>query len=174
MTRRSALGLLCGATGATVGCGYHTGGKAELVPKSIQTIHIPAFQSLTTRYRLVDLLPQQIEREFIVKSRFRIENDPDLADAVINGVVNSANVVPTIFDPSSGKATNVQVVVFVGYRFLERATGRLLFDRPNLLFRQNYSISVNPHQFFDEVSPALDRVARDVSRDVVTSVLESF
>ena len=174
MNRRSALSLLCGVTGGAVGCGYHTGGKAELVPKSIQTIHIPAFQSLTTRYRLVDLLPQQIEREFQVKSRFRIENDPDVADAIISGVVNSANILPTVFDPGSGKATNVQVVVFIGYRFLERATGRLLFDRPSLLFRQNYSISVNPHQFFDEVSPALDRVARDVSRDLVSSVLESF
>ena len=174
MTRRSALGLLCGAGGLSFSCGYHTGGKADLVPKSIQTIHIPAFQSLTTRYRLVDLLPQQIEREFQVKSRFRIENDPDTADAIIKGVVNSANIAPTIFDPTSGKATNVQVVVFISYRFVERATGRVLFDRPNLLFRQNYSISVNPHQFFDEVGPALDRVARDVGRDLVSSVLESF
>lgn len=157
-----------------MGCGYHTGGKAVLVPQSIQTIHIPAFQSLTTRYRLVDLLPQQIEREFVAKSRFRIENDPAVADAILSGSVNTAQIVPTIYDPTTGKATNVQVIVVISYRLVERATGRVLFSRSSLAFRQNYSIAADPHQFLDEVSPALDRVSRDVGRDVVSSVLESF
>lgn len=174
MTRRQAFSLLAGVAAGTASCGYHTGGKADLVPKSIGTIHVSAFQSLTTRYRLVDLIPQQIEREFIAKSRFRIENDPDVADAVLGGSVNSAQILPTVYDPSTGRATNVQVFVLISYRLVERATARLLFSRNNLGFRQNYSIAADPHQFFDEVGPALDRVSRDVGREVVSSVLESF
>ncbi len=171
--RRAFLGVAAAACGG-LGCGYHVGGKADLVPKSVQTINIPAFVSLTTRYRLVDLLPQQIEREFIAKSRFRIENDPAVADAILNGTVNSASIFPTVSDPTTGKATNVQVIVYISYRLLERATGRVLFSKSNLGFRQNYSIAADPHQFFDEVGPALDRVSRDIGRDVVSSVLESF
>ena len=175
MTRRQALSLLCAGAGASLaGCGYHTTGTADLIPKSIQTIHIPAFQNLSIRYRLIDLLPQQIEREFIARGRFRIENDPAAADAVLNGSVLSANIYPTIFDPTTGKATSVQVLVVIAYNFVERATGRILFNRSNLPFRQNYSIAVDPHQFFDEVGPALDRVARDIGRDVVSSILENF
>ena len=174
MMRRSALAVAAVYACGALGCGYHVGGKADLVPKTIQTINIPAFVSLTTRYRLVDLLPQQIEREFIAKSRFRIENDPAMADAMLNGTVNSTVIIPTVSDPTTGKATNVQVVVVMSYQMVERATGRVLFTRSNLVFRQNYSIAADPHQFFDEVGPALDRVSRDIGRDVVSSVLESF
>lgn len=174
MTRRNAMLLIGGSAGLASSCGYHTGGRAELVPQSIQTIYIPAFQSLTTRYRLVDMLPQEIGREFIAKSRFRIENDPAMADAILNGTINNVAIIPSIYDPGSGKATNVQVVMTMSYRFLERATGRVLFSKNNLNFRQNYSIAADPHQFFDEVGPALDRVSRDVGRDIVSSVLESF
>ncbi len=174
MTRRQAFPLLAGVAAATTSCGYHTGGKADLVPKSVQTFHVSAFQSLTTRYRLVDLIPQQIEREFIARSRFRIENDPAVADALLGGSINSAQIIPTVYDPSTGKATNVQIYVSLSYRLVERATARLLFSRTNLIFRQNYSIAVDPHQFFDEVGPALDRLSRDVGREVVSSVLESF
>ncbi len=48
-------GRLCrsGAFAAVVtsSCGYHVGGKADLMPKSIQTIAIPAFTTFTTRYQ---------------------------------------------------------------------------------------------------------------------------
>ena len=48
---------------AAVSCGYHVGGKADLVPKSIQTIAIPAFAgSSAARYKLMDALPKQMGR----------------------------------------------------------------------------------------------------------------
>ena len=31
-------------------CGYHVSGKADLLPKSVQTIAIPAFTNITARY----------------------------------------------------------------------------------------------------------------------------
>ena len=174
MTRRSALLLLTGGSALEFGCGYHVGGQGVLIPKSIRTIHVSAFSTLTTRYRLIDLIPQQIEREFIARGKFQIENDPSLADALLNGSVNTASTAATILDPTTGRATNVQVFVVLSYQFIERATGRQLFSKTNLVVRQNYSIAADPHQFLDEVGPALDRVSRDVGRDVVSSVLESF
>ncbi len=174
MTRRGACAVL-GLVPALLGsCGYQVGGKADLVPKSIQTIAIPAFVSASLRYRLLDVLPEQIGREFIAKTRFRVVTDPSAADAVLRGNVNAAQVYPSIFDPTSGKPTSVQVVVVVSVSLSERATGRVLVARNNLAFRQNYSIAVDPHQFFDESGPAFDRVSRDVAHDVVTSIVEAF
>jgi Lipopolysaccharide-assembly len=164
-----------GAGAITVAsCGYHVGGKADLVPKSIQTVAIPAFRSASTRYRLIDVLPQQIGREFIARTRFHVVENPGEADAVLNGSINAAQVYPAIYDPTSGKATSVQVVVVLTIDFLERATGRVLYSRPNMAFRQNYSIAVDPHQFFDESGPAFDRLSRDLARDIVSAIVENF
>lgn len=172
MTRRNFVVAL-GAV-SLVSCGYHTAGQADLVPKSIQTIAIPAFSTQSLRYRLTDVLPQQIGREFISRTRFRLENNPSEADAVLNGSVNNAVVFPTVFDPTSGKATTVQVMVVVTLNLTERATGRVLYSRANLAFRQNYDIAVDPHQFFDESGPAFDRLSRDLARDIVSSIVENF
>ena len=161
-------------TVTAVSCGYHVGGKADLVPKSIQTVAIPAFRGTSVRYRLVDVLPQQIGREFIARTRFRVIDDPAEADAVLNGSITAAQVAPVIVDPTSAKATSVQVVVGVSVDFIERVTGKVLYSRPNISFRQNYSIAVNPHQFFDESGPAFDRVTRDLAHDIVSSIVENF
>ena len=173
MNRRIPV-LVAGAAASLLSCGYHIGGKADLVPKSIQTISIPAFTTFTTRYRLVDVLPQQIGREFVARTRFHIVNDPSQADAVLNGSVNTVTANPTISDPTSGKATSVQITVSVTVNLIERATGRVLYSRPNLIARQNYEISVDPHQFFDERDPAFARLSLDVAHDIVSAIVENF
>jgi Lipopolysaccharide-assembly len=155
-------------------CGYHVGGRADLVPKNIQTIAIPAFGTLSTRYKLVDQLPQQIGREMLGRTRLRIVDNASLADAVLNGSINSAGAYPTVLDPATSKATSVQVNVNISVRLVERLSGRTLYARSNWNFRENYDLAVDPHQFFDESGPALDRLSRDVARDLVSSIVENF
>jgi hypothetical protein len=155
-------------------CGYHVGGKADLMPKSVQTIAIPAFSSLSMRYKLVDVLPQQIGREFTEHTRFRIVPDPSMADAVLNGTINSVQVGPSIFDPTSGKASVIQATVVLTVNLVQRSTGRVLYSRPGFVVRESYQVAIDPHQFFDESDPAFDRISRDVARDVVSSIVENF
>jgi len=144
------------------------------MPKSIHTISIPAFATLTTRYRLIDILPREIGREFNQRTRFRVVNNSDEADAVLNGSVNAVSVFPTIFDPASGKASVVQLTVTLTVSLQERSTGRVLYSRANWSIRQSYQIAVNPGQLFDESDPAIDRFSRDAARDIVASIVESF
>jgi hypothetical protein len=155
-------------------CGYHIGGKADLMPKGIQTIAIPTFTTLSTRYKLVDQLPTEIGREFEARTRFHVVEDPGQADAVLNGSVNTVLAYPILFDPASGKASSVQIAVSLTVTLNERATGRTLFSRANWAVRQNYQIAVDPHQYFDESGPALDRLSRDVAHDLVSAVVENF
>ena len=172
MTMRE-FALALGAAGLA-SCGYHVAGKADLMPKSVQTIAIPAFSTLSTRYRLGDILPQEIGREFTERTRFRIVSDPSMADAVLNGTINTVQVFPNIVDPGSVKATMVQATVVLTVTLLQRSTGRVLFSRPNWAVHESYQVATDPHQFFDESGPAFDRLGRDVARDVVSSVVENF
>jgi outer membrane lipopolysaccharide assembly protein LptE/RlpB len=170
--KRSAL-LAFAALLATA-CGYHVAGRADLVPKNIQAIAIPAFSNLTTRYKLTDRLPEAISREFISRTRYRIVPDPTQADAVLNGAVLSYTSYPTIFDPVTGRASGVQLQVTLRVTLVERASGKILFNRPNMDVRERYQISTDPSVFFEESDAALDRASQQTARQVVSSILENF
>lgn len=194
MNRRSFLfAFSTGVAGLLSSCGYHVGGRADLVPKSIQTIAIPAFANSSIHYRLTDELPRDIEREFLTRTRFKIEHDPSVADAVLNGTINSVATFPTIYDPISGKATSVQVVLQMSLTLLERSTGRVLYSNSNFQAKQSFDIAtstivspgqssngtsvndqISAHNFFDESGPAYDRLGREIARQVVTGVVENF
>jgi len=158
----------------TLSCGYRVGGKSDLIPKSIQTISIPAFSSVSTRYQLADLLPNQIAREFIARTRFRVVKNASEADAVLNGNITSVQAYPVVSDPTSGKATTVQIIVTMNIKLLERTTGRVLYSRPSFIVKGQYEIAVDPHQTFDESGPAFTRVSQDAARDIVSGVVENF
>jgi hypothetical protein len=157
-----------------VSCGYHVGGKADLIPQSIQTICIPSFKTVTTKYRLVDVLPEQVSQEFRSRTRFRIEKDPAVADAVLAGTINNVILYPVVSDPTSGKATSIRIVVFLTVKLTDRKTGALLYSKVNWGVREDYAEAIDPHQFFDESGAAYDRLCRDVARDMVSSIIENF
>ncbi len=156
------------------GCGYHVGGKADLVPKNVQTVAIPAFKGGSTRYKLSDKMPQALSREFIQRTRFSVVDNPGLADAVLNGSINNVYVYPTIYDPKGGRSTVVQVGVDLSVDLLEKKTGKVLFSRKRFSVISNNEIALDPHQFFDESEPALERISRDAARAIVSAVLENF
>lgn len=173
MNRRCLLLLLPAAIFVT-SCGYHVGGKADLMPKSIQTIAIPPFSSNTTQYRLPDLLANDIAREFNTRTRFTTVKDPAVADAVLNGNINSIYIYPTVSDPSTGKATSIQVIATLTVKLVQRETGRVLYSRPNFQVRSYFEIASDPHQYFDESGPAYTRLSQTVAHDLVSAVVENF
>jgi outer membrane lipopolysaccharide assembly protein LptE/RlpB len=170
MTRRHALAL----SSFLSGCGYHVGGKSDLLPKSIQTIAIPAFKNLTVRHKLADRLAGAVTREFIARTRYQIITDSDQADAVLSCTVLAFTAYPTIFDPATGRAAGVQIQVNLQLILAERATGKVLFTRPNYDFRERYEVSVDQTQYFEESDQALERLSRDVARTLLSSILGAF
>lgn len=172
MKRRELLASLPAlAAGA---CGYRAGGKADLLPRNIQTIAIPAFSNLTTRYRVADRLAIALSREFMRRSRYAVINDPEQADAVLRGTVVNYSAFPTIFDANSSRAAGVQVSMLLQVSLTERASGKVLYNRPGWEVRERYEISVDESQYFEESDTALERLSQDVARTVVAAVLSGF
>ena len=145
-----------------------------MVPKSIQTIAIPAFKTGTSRYKLVDVLPQAIGTEFLTRTRFKVVNDPTQADAVLHGAITAAYSNPNVNDPNTGVSIRIRVTIVMTIRLVERSTGKVLYSRANWAMHQDYAAASDPHQLFDESGPAFDRLSRDVARDLVSAVVENF
>lgn len=173
----SSAGLIVLALGAGLmaSCGYHIAGQANLVPKAVHTIAIPPFQNATVRYRLTDLLPEAVSREFISRTKYQVVNDPTEADAVLRGTVLNYFAYPTLIDQTNGRTSAVQVNVGLNISFVERATGKVIYSQPNYQVHERYELSAtNDTQYFDESSSAVQRLSTDVARDVVTSILDNF
>lgn len=155
-------------------CGYHVSGKADLLPKSVQTIAIPAFTNITARYKLPERLAGSLTREFISRTRYHITADPTTADAVLRGSVLRYDSYVTTFDPVTNRGSSVQVNVTLKLTLVERVTGKVLFERPSMEVRERYEIATDQRAYLEESDAAVDRMSRDLARTVVSAVLEAW
>lgn len=171
---KPALGCVVAAL-ALSSCGYHVAGSQSLVPKTVHTIAIPPFENSTVRYKLTDLLPQDIGREFISRTKYQIISDPTQADAILRGTVINYLAFPTLIDQDTGRTSGLQVIVRLGVSLTERSTGKVIYNRPYYEAHERYEAAVtNNYQYFDESGAAVQRLSKDVARDVVSSILDNF
>src|SRR5258708_29985069 len=112
------------------------------MPKTIQSVCIPAFKNATSRYKLTERLPEAISREFIARTRYHIVSNCDAADAALRGTVLNYLANQTTVDPTTGRATAADIHVILSVTFTERATGKQLYGNANFDARERYQISV--------------------------------
>jgi hypothetical protein len=157
------------------GCGYRVSGHADALPSHVRTIAVPAFHNITTRYKLSDRLSGAITREFITRTRYQVVPNEGEADAVLRGsVLNFLSFPNVVDDQVTGRATGVQVMVYLQLSLVERQSGKVLYSRPNMEVRQRYEIAIDQNAYFEESDIALERLSRDVARAVVSGVIEAF
>ena len=156
------------------GCGYHIAGRGDLMPKSVKTVAVRPFGNRTMLYKLARLLPADIGREFLSRTKYTLIDDADQADAVLTGNLVNYYAYPTITDPVTNRATTVQVITIVQFTLTERATGKVLVTRPGFEVRERYEVASDPKAYFDESGTAMERVSKDVARTVVSAILEAF
>jgi TolB-like protein len=155
---------------ALTGCGYRVAGTTNLVPGNVQTIAVLPWANVSTQYKLSDYLAESVTRELIARTHYKIVADPTKADAVLYGAVANVFAGVTV---ATTRSTGAQLVVQLQVRLTDK-TGKVIYDRPSLDFRERYEITVDPKQYFDESQAAAQRLSRDVARTVVSSILEDF
>ena len=52
--------------------------------------------------------------------------------------------------------------------------GKVLYANPNYLFREQYQVSREISSFFEEESPAIQRLSRDLAKTLVSDIMESY
>ena len=171
MSRRLALGLVFGAI--TAGCGYHTAGKANLLPPDLRTLAIPAFVNQTQTYSIEQMLTSAVVEEFTTRTKYHITADPSAADAVLRGTVLSSYTTPLTYDSQTGRAATVLVIVSMNVVLTDR-DGHVLYQNPSYMFREQYEVSEELSSFFEEDSPAFRRLSHAFARTLVSNILEAF
>lgn len=174
MVRRARLALAVMLALAASGCGYHTAGQAAKLPPDFHTLAIPMFENHTTSYRVEQTLTSAVVHEFTSRTNYRIANrEVTDADATLRGSVLSTYISPLTYDPRTGRTSSALVTVNMKVTLTGR-DGKVLFENPSYSFRQQYEVSREVSSFFQEASPALERLSRDFARTLVSNILENY
>jgi outer membrane lipopolysaccharide assembly protein LptE/RlpB len=174
-TRLARLGFAaCLMLLLTTGCGYHTAGHAVQLPENVKTIAVPAFTNTTNTYHIEQMLTASVVREFTTRTHYRILSDPsEAADATLRGTVLSTSASPLTYNSTTGQAASVLIVVSMKVSLTDRE-GKVLYQNPSYLFREQYEVSQDLASFFEEDTPAFRRLSQDFARTLVSNILEGF
>jgi outer membrane lipopolysaccharide assembly protein LptE/RlpB len=173
---KSSAGILAGIllSSLAVACGYHTAGHAAAIPQDVRTIAIPAFVNQTHTYKIEQMLTAAVVREMVTRTNYHvISRAGDDADATLRGTVLSTYTTPLTYDSTTGRAASVLVVISMSVS-LQDKQGKVIYQNPSYLFREQYEVSRDPSSFFEEDTPALQRLSRDFAQTLVSNILEGF
>jgi outer membrane lipopolysaccharide assembly protein LptE/RlpB len=172
--RQLAMVVLALLTLSTAGCGYHAGGQAVRLPSDLHTLYVPAFTNVTQSYRVEQLLTAAVIAELRSRTNYRVETANDgKADATLTGVVTSAYATPLTYDSVTGRVSSSVVTIQMKASLVD-SKGKVLWDNPNYIYREQYEVSNELTSFFEEKSPAVQRVANQFARTLVNNILEAY
>jgi outer membrane lipopolysaccharide assembly protein LptE/RlpB len=173
-TLRAGLCVVSVAIVLLSSCGYHTVGHTSTLPDKVKTLAIPAFRNQSQTYRVEQTLTAAVVREFTTRTHYQIlNNESDAADATLHGTVLTTTASPLTYDSKTGRAESVLVVVSMKVSLVDHE-GKILFQNPAYIFREQYQVSQELSSFFEEDSPAMGRLSRDFAHTLVSNVLEGF
>jgi hypothetical protein len=99
-------------------------------------------------------------------------------DAVLLGEISSITLAPTAFTEDR-LASRYVLTVTARIEFKDVKADKVLWSNPSLQFREEYDVSnsasvTDAGAFFGQNVNALDRLATEFSRSVVSAILEAF
>ncbi|HEY3130217.1 MAG TPA: LPS assembly lipoprotein LptE [Acidobacteriota bacterium] len=152
-----------------VSCGYHVNAPAPSIAK-IHTLAVPTLKNSTAVFQVEQRLTRALIEEFSRRSSSRVVSTETGADAVMRGEITYISASPVIIGTTSF-GTTFLVTLNAKVSLVDLNTKKMLFRNDNYVFREEYVINRDVKQFFSELNPALDRMARDFARSVAASVM---
>jgi hypothetical protein len=165
----AAFFLLCAS-----GCGYHTAGKAVRLPENVHSIYVPTFTNYTQAFRIEQVLTSALVQELRSRTNFNVllKNDGS-ADATLNGTVLQTVTYALTYDSQTGKTSSSMLLIQMKLSLVDKS-GKVLWSNPSYVFKDQYELSQAAASFFEEESPALQRISQDFAKSVVAGILEAY
>ena len=171
--RRSEVLVVCALLALSSGrCGYQLRGTGNFLPAHINTMSIPVFKNLTTRYELDIKLTGAVIEEMVARSKVSLVSDMAKADAVLEGEIVSYSASPIAFT-GGGRPDRYNIRVTAKIVLTDRVNARTLFVNPAFTYIQEYEVPEGS-DFEAEETAAIGQVAERFARSLVTTILEGF
>ena len=162
----------------TAGCGYSLAGRGSFLPEYIKTIGVPDFTNSTTVFDIERRVTERVRSEFIGRGTYKVFPEREGHDALLTGEISSITISPSAFD-SQQRASRYALIVTAKIEFRDMKADKVLWSNPALQFREEYEVTNtlqagDVNQFFGQDANALDRIAQEFARAIVSAILEAF
>jgi outer membrane lipopolysaccharide assembly protein LptE/RlpB len=172
--RKSVLAPIAALLLCLSGCGYHSLGAATHLPPDVRTLSVPVFATRTEAYHTETVMTEAVIREFAARTRLRVTpTSAGSPDAVLHGTILQQSVTPLTYNTTTQQSSSFLITIVVSVT-LTGQDGRVLFENPHYVFRQQYQSTTDLASFIDESPAAEERLSRDFARALVADVLESL
>ena len=152
-------------------------GRGSFLPAYIRVIGIPLFTNNTSVYDIERRITQRVQAEFIGRGKYKVETRESGSDAVLLGEITSVTLAPATFDERN-QATRYTLTLVAKVEFKDLKTGNVLWANPAWAFREEYEITntatLDVNAFLGQDANALERLAAEFARSVVSAILEAF
>jgi hypothetical protein len=161
---------------APAGCGYSLAGRGSFLPPHIQTIAVPLFKNTTSVYDVERRITERVVSELIGRGKYKVVTGNEPRDAVLEGTIASITIAPAATN-NQRLATRYALVMTANVEFRDLKENKVLWSNPAMQFREEYDISgtvTDPNAFFGQDVNALERMASEFARTLVSAILEAF
>lgn len=165
--------VLLAVAAACAGCGYHLAGHGSTLPPEVRSVGIPIFENRTSRPELEQRVTGAVIDEFSTRGRVRILPGEQGADAVLRGTLYTYTTTPVVLN-EQGRARRYEILITARVVLMQAATDKILWEDDHFLFKRQYDVPETSVAFVDQEIIAIDDVATDFAKTIVTSILEGF
>jgi hypothetical protein len=159
-------------------CGYSLSGRGSFLPASIRTIGVPLFSNATNVYEIEQRVTDRVRAELIGRGRWTVSPDREGVDAVLSGEIVAANLAPAAFNAQQ-QATRIVLTLVARLELRDVKANKVIWSSPGMQFAEQYDVSTvssagDASAFLRQDVNALDRLASEFARAVVSAMLEAF
>lgn len=154
-------------------CGYALVGQGAFLPDYIRVVAIPTFVNSTPRFELDVRVTDAVTREFVARGNYRIVGNQAGADAVLLGEILAFVVSPIGLNRQEA-ADTWQVTIRARVTFTDLVANKVLFTNSNFTYTDQFEFPATGAGQIDIEVGAIDEIAREFARAVVSSILEGF
>jgi hypothetical protein len=175
---RLSLIMLLAIAPLGLGCGYSLAGRGSFLPAYIRNIGVPPFTNNTTVFDVDRRVTEQVRRELTGRGKYKVFPVEAGNDAVLTGEISAISIVPVTFNQQQ-QASRYALILSARVEFKDLKTGKVLWSNPAMQFREEFEPSTGTNvadasAFFGQDSNAMDRIASEFARSVVSALLEAF
>lgn len=176
--RRSIAALAVVSAIGFGGCGYSLAGRGSFLPAYIRAIGVPLFTNSTQVFQVEQRVTERVRTELIGRGRYTVQPAATGVDAVLSGEITSITLTPAAFTAEQ-QASRYVLTLVARVEFKDLKTGKVLWSNPAMPFREEFDVTTanaatDPNAFFGQDVNALDRLATEFARTLVSAILEAF
>lgn len=136
------------------------------------------FGNSTPVFEIERRVTEKVRSELIGRGRYKILPEATGVDGLLTGEIVSITIAPASFTDQR-QASRYVIIMTARIEFKEAASGKVLWSNPSMQFREEYEVTtgvtaLDPSAFFNQDTNAMERLATNFARSVVSAILEAF